>query len=469
MKSQSYFDLRQRLAEAYPTTDMRRMAARDIGLDATRLQLEGVALTGWENILEAVSRRQLIDGLRALIVRDNDAALLALFEQCAAELAAVVAARVVVFSLEDIPFPIGNDDAKELRNLLADLYGSERPALGFVERFGIERRDIPLGLSASAFWNIVLDKLAESGRVRECVAAARAQYKDNPRVPFLDRLLAAPRRYERGPGAAAVGAEPADYDPCEYLGLFDRVVESRLLVQGLRALRTAPAPELRPIVVMLLSEHEDQYSYFLKQANADVVGPLLGDPQPEKYVWSTPEKYTWSTDPEVTNETEIYSIAKKKIDKPGNPLPDVLPRLGEALAGKPLYFSICSECLRNKAVEDKLEQFLALWGQLGARTLPNVLYVNIERRADVDLDLTTVKAKLSAMFGRLQAGLSAVSPLTLAVCQASDIDDWRDVLVENGRTIIRANYSALQTYFRPKPTFRLRELMQQLETTRIYT
>lgn len=61
----SYLELKKALATEYPNAGDRRAAAKDMGLDASKIDLDGNASTAWSNILATIRERARMDQLRA--------------------------------------------------------------------------------------------------------------------------------------------------------------------------------------------------------------------------------------------------------------------------------------------------------------------------------------------------------------------------------------------------------------------
>jgi hypothetical protein len=81
----SYLELRKALAEAYPAVVDRRAAATDIGLDPTKIELEGNASTAWSNILAAVRERRRMEEFRTWL-KSEEERLIPVFEGWLAEI-----------------------------------------------------------------------------------------------------------------------------------------------------------------------------------------------------------------------------------------------------------------------------------------------------------------------------------------------------------------------------------------------
>jgi hypothetical protein len=92
--------------------------------------------------------------------------------------------------VDDFPFPFDKLMGQELMRVMAGLYRTEREALLFTQPFGIDPLTIQPNLNSINLWHDLLEKLAIAGKVRPVVKAAREQFPNNPRTPFLDALLA---------------------------------------------------------------------------------------------------------------------------------------------------------------------------------------------------------------------------------------------------------------------------------------
>jgi V8-like Glu-specific endopeptidase len=108
--------------------------------------------------------------------------------------------------IDDFPFPFEKPMGQELMRVMAGLYRTEREALLFTQPFGIDPLTISPNLNTINLWHDLLEKLAIAGMVRPAVKAARDQFPNSSRRPFLDALLA-----DR---LAPVSAEPVpDHGP----------------------------------------------------------------------------------------------------------------------------------------------------------------------------------------------------------------------------------------------------------------
>jgi len=104
--------------------------------------------------------------------------------------------------VDAFPFPFADPRAQELLRVMMSLYRTRREAVALVEQHQIEEADLPPDLTTRQLWHELLDKAAAKGTTRAIVAAARAEFPTNPRVAFLDALLAGE--------PAPLSAEPAD-------------------------------------------------------------------------------------------------------------------------------------------------------------------------------------------------------------------------------------------------------------------
>ena len=83
---------------------------------------------------------------------------------------------------------------------MAGMFRTEREAVAFTAPFEVDPLRVPPGLSPIDLWFHLLEELAIQGATRRAVQAARNHLPNNPRVPFLDALLA--------DKSAPVSAEP---------------------------------------------------------------------------------------------------------------------------------------------------------------------------------------------------------------------------------------------------------------------
>jgi V8-like Glu-specific endopeptidase len=92
--------------------------------------------------------------------------------------------------LDEFPYPLGKPMAQELLRMMAGLYRTQREAELLTQPFGIDPIEIKPNLAPIELWQDLLAMLAGKGKVRATVLAARDRAVGNPRLPFLDALLA---------------------------------------------------------------------------------------------------------------------------------------------------------------------------------------------------------------------------------------------------------------------------------------
>jgi len=92
--------------------------------------------------------------------------------------------------LDEFPYPLQEPMAQELMRVMAGLYRTQREAELLTQPFGIDPLDIKPNLAPIELWHDLFLMLARIGKVRATVQAARDRAAGNPRVPFLDALLA---------------------------------------------------------------------------------------------------------------------------------------------------------------------------------------------------------------------------------------------------------------------------------------
>jgi hypothetical protein len=92
--------------------------------------------------------------------------------------------------VDEFPYPLQEPMAQELMRVMAGLYRTQREAELLTQPFGIDPLDIKPNLAPIELWHDLLTMLAKIGKVRPTVQAARDRADGNPRVPFLDALLA---------------------------------------------------------------------------------------------------------------------------------------------------------------------------------------------------------------------------------------------------------------------------------------
>jgi hypothetical protein len=350
-----------------------------------------------------------------------------------------------MFTIDDFPFPKGDPDAIKLMTIMANLYKERDSAVRLVALFGIDEIKIIPNLSPLDLWDFLLGELAKMDKVRECVQAARDAHSDNTYVSFLDKLLSAPRtRFEVS----------GDFDPWEYLGLFDRTIESDLLSQMLFPFDSPPP--LPPIVIGVLAERADEHNYFVRQVSAGILDRFLG----KTGASLENDLLDWSPDPRVTAEFEIRKIAKKKFVNGRDEIDKVVAQLGPAVAGRTTILALSTENLRQQGVSEKLTEYLAFWSKFGTHAPPPVLCIVVVRWDDAHFSPAEAEPLLTKVFDQVSGGLTVVKPVTLSLCEVGNFDGWQNALTGNGRKINQVKYEQFKNLF--KATFRLGELKERL-------
>jgi S1-C subfamily serine protease len=92
--------------------------------------------------------------------------------------------------VDAFPYPFHLPMAQELIRVLAQRFRLERDAMAFAEQF-IDVLRLSQGLPPLNLWHDILAEAATAGATRRLVQAVRDQQPGNPRVAFLDALLAA--------------------------------------------------------------------------------------------------------------------------------------------------------------------------------------------------------------------------------------------------------------------------------------
>jgi hypothetical protein len=350
--------------------------------------------------------------------------------------------------LDDVLFPKENPDAKRLVDIMAGLYRVEREAILFAQPFGIDPRDIQPNLSPRNLWYDLLEMLARNGKLRPAIQTAREAFPDNQEVQFLDHLLALPIQMDVIPG----------FDPLEYVSLFDRASESDCLRQFLFPYRTPPP--LNPIVIGVLAERWDEYTYFLKTISSQILTRINNTRWQDEWI-------KWAPTADVNAEFELRKIAANKPGGDEGEVRDVIARLRPALAGRAMWLMLRSEFLRQPAMRAKLEQFLSLWGQFGMESPPPALLLAIVRYDEKDLSLAEVEPIVTSVLEQAGNGVIAIKPVTLSTFDVSQFDEWHWVLTELGKKFDQIKFAQFKEKF--TATFRLRELMERLAEDRIYS
>jgi hypothetical protein len=352
--------------------------------------------------------------------------------------------------IDKSPFPFHEPKGLKLQRVLAGIYGTYNSALLFAGGFGVNKIDVPAGLSASLLWGELLERLANLGKVRAAVKATRDTYPDNEHTPFLDTLLVE---------QSALTIIVDETDPYELLGLFDRVDESDQLAQALMDVE-APPP-LNPIVMGILAEVTDEHALFIPRIKSDVLNRVHPNAS-----WS--DEYTpWAKTAAVTAEWEIRKIARKKLGADSGKIDDLIEKLGPALAGRNTRFEVRVEDFQLPEVRKKLEEFLLLWGRLGAHAPPPALCIIFVRYRTEDVALAETQSAVHSIFRKAGDQLIAVPPVALSVCDASNFEGWQSLLNGMGKKIDQKAYDALKKAF-ADGTFRLRDLIDRVRSGQIH-
>ena len=333
-------------------------------------------------------------------------------------------------------------------------------------RLDFDHLSLPPSLAPLKLWEFILPALADLEKVRECIECVARDRPRNTELPFLKALLdAKPKMILPGMGgspaaARATGAPASAFRPWEFIHKFDRSDESGLLAQTFSALVTPPG--LAPIVISILAEREDEYTYFVQRINSDNLRAICTNVS-----WPNATVHAWASNTAVTAETELRELARRRFGLAERKIEDLLPKLGPQLAGRPVLIELRSGWLGQPAARKKLADFLLLWAKLGPQDPPSVLYVAVVRAEDNELSLKEAGPLVSEAFAPV-SGLVLVEPLELSLCEPTHFTAWREELEAEGKTIDEVAYKVLKDSFK-SPRFRLAELMKQLETSRIYS
>jgi hypothetical protein len=368
--------------------------------------------------------------------------------------------------LDAHPFLFGVPDAQRLVRVMAALYGDSAEAIRIVGPLGFDHLSLPPGLAPLRLWEFILPELAKLEKLRACVESVFLDKPRNTELPFLKALLEAkPKMILPGMGgspaaARTSGASASVFRPWEFIHKFDRSDESGLLAQKFLALVTPP--RLEPIVIGILAERADEYTYFVQRINSDNLRVISTNVS-----WPNAVVHPWASNTMVTAETEMRQLALRRFGLSDRKVEDLLQKLAPQLAGRPVLIELRSGWLGQRAAQEKLADFLLLWARLGPQDPPSVLYVAVVRAEDNELSLREASPLVSAAFARA-SGLVAVEPLELSLCEPTHFTAWREELEAEGKTIDDVAYKQLETSFNP-PRFRLADLMKRLETSRIYS
>jgi Caspase domain len=278
-------------------------------------------------------------------------------------------------------------------------------------------------------------------------------------TPWSEESLTNSFSFSPAVAASAPRLVAANSDPYEFVNLFDRVDESDQLSQALTDF--AAPPPLKPIVMGILAETSDEYTYFVPRINSDVLRRVYPNaPWHDEYI-------AWAKTPAVTAEFEIRKLARKKLGSDAGKIDGLIAELGPAIAGRSIRVELRIEDFQQPEVRKKLEEFLRLWGQLGSHAPPPVLCVIFVRYRDEDISLAEAQVLADAVFERAADQLISVKPVMLSLCDPSHFEGWQYVLTEMGKTVDRLAYDALRSSF-GNGTFRLRELMDRLKASQIF-
>ncbi len=261
------------------------------------------------------------------------------------------------------------------------------------------------------------------------------------------------RDFEEIVGAlAATPAAAGPFNPFEFLDHFDRNDERDLVAQQLRDF--AAPPPLKPVIIGILAELDDEYTYLVNRLNADVLKRLSPDAS-----WAQ-EVIGWSKT--ATAEYEMRKIAYKKLGTDKGEIGPLMERLAPAIAGRTLIVEFSSDAFREPATVDKLAEFLVLWSRFGVRAPPPLLYVVVVRYGEDGFALEAATGLIGAAFARSGAELISIQPFALSWCEPNNFQTWQEALTILGKKINPVAFDRLKRSI-AKPRFRLRELMIQLE------
>jgi hypothetical protein len=217
------------------------------------------------------------------------------------------------------------------------------------------------------------------------------------------------------------------------------------------------------MAVSILAERADEYTYFLERVRDEILRGLY-----DGIHWQE-EWINWAPTAAVSAEFELRKIAAKKPCGNRGELAKLLPQLRKALAGRSMWLMLRSSQLRQPDMLQKLDQFLALWGQLGTDNgAPPVLCLAIVRWDDGDPGLQDVLPIAAASFTQARNnGVLTFDPVTLGTCDVSDFDEWGWTLSGLGRKLDQLKYDALKKSF--DAPFRLSRLKDRLAEGPIYS
>jgi hypothetical protein len=261
---------------------------------------------------------------------------------------------------------------------------------------------------------------------------------------------------DTGKAVAATSTEiwaPA-MNPLDYLHLFDRDDEHDLILEALRKF-PVPPPVL-PIVVPILAERDDEYSYLIERLNSAAIKDLYqGAP-----CGSVDIKWTSSAtaDLEVRKVARAYHRSSVFHADMGSLIRD----LSAKLAGVAFRIELVSDQLAVESTVRKLSEFLTIWAQLGPLALPPILYIVVVRDSDPSqptqsYSLATARATILAACAPLKDKLIVVEPFMLSLCLQKHIDDWRAALANFCKSTAQDAHRRLKEKIKA-PKFRLREV-----------
>jgi len=113
------------------------------------------------------------------------------------------------------------------------------------------------------------------------------------------------------------------FDPFEYLDQFDRTDESAAVDQVL--MNYVAPPPIKPIVIGILAERDDEYTYLIRRLNSNVINQIY-----QQAAWQ-PEIMSWADT--ASADYEMRMLAFKKFGDKRSELKSLIARLGPMLAG----------------------------------------------------------------------------------------------------------------------------------------
>lgn len=180
--------LHETLAHSFPGKHEAVALARESGLDPGRLTSDSAVRPLWGEIIDYAVRKgvleQLLSRARAKYPNGPLAAVVD------AALTCTKSGAPMASLIKSYPFAFDQPMGQELLRHLAAQFSGEREAWAFVEQHGIQPLNLTPGLSALNRWHEILQQAAIAGVTGALVQAARDLQPRNPRVAFLDALLA---------------------------------------------------------------------------------------------------------------------------------------------------------------------------------------------------------------------------------------------------------------------------------------